>query len=126
MPPRWSSAQPRRYTPQQVRDTLVNNATPNVVTNPGTGSPNRLLYLGSGGNTPSTRRPDPGCTQTNGTDVTIRDDGPRWSAHHRRRLHRQRRSGSTVAVNIVHTFLGDLVVTIAIPIIDRKYFLVFS
>ncbi|MEU8230836.1 S8 family peptidase [Actinoplanes sp. NPDC048967] len=34
-------------TPAQVRDTLVNKATPNVVTSPGTGSPNRLLYVGS-------------------------------------------------------------------------------
>ncbi|MBA2389307.1 MAG: S8 family peptidase [Geodermatophilaceae bacterium] len=31
-------------TPQQVRNALVNRATPNVVTNPGTGSPNKLLY----------------------------------------------------------------------------------
>jgi subtilisin family serine protease len=27
-----------------VRNALVNGATTNVVTNPGTGSPNRLLY----------------------------------------------------------------------------------
>ena len=33
------------YTPAQVRNALVNGATPNVVTSPGTGSPNRLLYL---------------------------------------------------------------------------------
>ncbi|GAB7037809.1 MULTISPECIES: S8 family peptidase [Catenuloplanes] len=33
------------YTPAQVRDYLVNNSTPNVVTSPGTGSPNRLLYV---------------------------------------------------------------------------------
>ncbi|MEE6311134.1 S8 family serine peptidase [Plantactinospora veratri] len=33
------------WSPQQVRDYLVNNSTPNVVTNPGTGTPNRLLYL---------------------------------------------------------------------------------
>ena len=32
-------------TPAQVRDSLVTNATPNVVTNPGTGSPNRLLFV---------------------------------------------------------------------------------
>jgi subtilisin family serine protease len=32
-------------TPAQVRDTLVGNATPNVVTSAGTGSPNRLLYV---------------------------------------------------------------------------------
>jgi subtilisin family serine protease len=34
------------YTPQQIRDLLVNQATANVVGNPGTGSPNRLLYTG--------------------------------------------------------------------------------
>ena len=34
------------YTPAQVRDTLVNRATPNKVTSPGTGSPNRLLFVG--------------------------------------------------------------------------------
>ena len=32
------------YTPAQVRDYLVNNATPGVVTDPGSGSPNKLLY----------------------------------------------------------------------------------
>jgi aqualysin 1 len=31
-------------TPQAVRDALVNGATPNVVTNAGRGSPNKLLY----------------------------------------------------------------------------------
>jgi len=31
-------------TPQQVRDAIVNNATNNKVGNPGTGSPNKLLY----------------------------------------------------------------------------------
>ncbi|WP_440104809.1 S8 family peptidase [Streptosporangium sp. H16] len=36
-------------TPAQVRDTIVTNATPGVVTNPGTGSPNLLLYVGGGG-----------------------------------------------------------------------------
>ena len=33
------------FSPQQVRDALVNNATPNVVTSPGSGSPNRLLFV---------------------------------------------------------------------------------
>jgi subtilisin family serine protease len=32
-------------TPAQVRDNLVGAATPNVVTSPGTGSPNRLLFV---------------------------------------------------------------------------------
>ncbi|UQU63130.1 S8 family peptidase [Couchioplanes caeruleus] len=33
------------YSPAQVRDSLVNNATANVVTSPGSGSPNRLLFV---------------------------------------------------------------------------------
>jgi hypothetical protein len=33
-------------TPQQVRDAMVNAATTGVVTSPGTGSPNRLLFVG--------------------------------------------------------------------------------
>jgi subtilisin family serine protease len=33
------------WTPRQVRDALVNGATPGVVTNPVTGSPNRLLFV---------------------------------------------------------------------------------
>jgi subtilisin family serine protease len=42
-------AQNTSYTPQQVRDYLVNNATNGVVTNPGTGSPNKLLYVVNSG-----------------------------------------------------------------------------
>jgi subtilisin family serine protease len=38
--PSWSN--------QQVRDHLVANSTPNVVTNPGSGTPNRLLYVDNG------------------------------------------------------------------------------
>jgi subtilisin family serine protease len=34
------------FTPAQVRDSLVGKATANVVTNAGSGSPNRLLYVG--------------------------------------------------------------------------------
>ncbi|GAB2941083.1 hypothetical protein GCM10027280_31930 [Micromonospora polyrhachis] len=33
------------WSPAQVHSHLVNTATPGVVTNPGTGSPNRLLYV---------------------------------------------------------------------------------
>jgi len=39
-------------TPAQVASALTNNATQNAVSNPGTGSPNRLLYTGSGGGSP--------------------------------------------------------------------------
>ncbi|MFI6265781.1 S8 family peptidase [Micromonospora sp. NPDC051006] len=36
------------WSPQQVRDNLVTNSTPNVVTNVGTGTPNQLLYVVNG------------------------------------------------------------------------------
>ncbi|MFD2766219.1 S8 family peptidase, partial [Micromonospora eburnea] len=42
-----ASANPS-WTPQQVRDYLVDNATSGVVTSPGTGSPNKLLYVVNG------------------------------------------------------------------------------
>ena len=38
-------AQHTSFTPQQVRDFLVTNATSGVISNPGTGSPNRLLFV---------------------------------------------------------------------------------
>ncbi|WP_433221702.1 S8 family serine peptidase [Dactylosporangium sp. CS-047395] len=41
-------AQNPTYMPQQVRDSLVNSATTGVITGVGTGSPNRLLYVGGG------------------------------------------------------------------------------
>jgi subtilisin family serine protease len=40
-------------TPQQVRDSLVNSATTGVITNPGTGTPNRLLYVVNDGTPPA-------------------------------------------------------------------------
>ncbi|ADV68211.1 S8 family peptidase [Deinococcus maricopensis] len=40
------------YTPAQITSALLNNATTGVVTNAGTGSPNKLLYVG--GTTPPT------------------------------------------------------------------------
>ncbi|HEX6967465.1 MAG TPA: S8 family peptidase, partial [Micromonosporaceae bacterium] len=45
------------FTAQQVRDRLVADATPNKVTNPGTGTPNVLLFVNTtpgGGNQPPT------------------------------------------------------------------------
>ncbi|MEH1012573.1 S8 family serine peptidase [Micromonospora sp. CPCC 206060] len=47
-----ASANPS-WTPQQIRDYLVNNATSNVVTNPGTGSPNKLLFVVNDDNPPA-------------------------------------------------------------------------
>jgi subtilisin family serine protease len=41
-------------TPAQVATALINNSTLNKITNPGTGSPNRLLFTNPGGATPGT------------------------------------------------------------------------
>jgi len=90
-------------TPQQVRDTLVQTGTPGKITNPGTGSPNVLLFVGGGPGpsptptatptmspspspspttpapttpaptTPAPTTPPPGNTFTNDTDVRIGD-----------------------------------------------------
>jgi subtilisin family serine protease len=198
------------YTPQQVRDKLVNDATNGVVTNAGTGSPNKLLYTGnvvpptqdfsiavaptagavnpgssvtatvsttttvgspqtvalsasglpsgatasfspasvtSGGSstltiattaaTPSgtytvsitgtgpvttqattyslTINGTPGCTQTNGNDVAIPDNTTVESSITISGCARNGSTTATVAVDIVHTYKGDLVVTLVAP-----------
>ena len=54
--------------PQAVRDTLVNSATLNKVINPGTGSPNKLLFTGTGGQTPP---PPPPPAPPPGSNVII-------------------------------------------------------
>ncbi|MCB1555091.1 MAG: S8 family serine peptidase [Xanthomonadales bacterium] len=56
-------------TPAQVTAALTSNATPSKVTSAGSGSPNLLLYTGSGGTTPPPPPPSGG-TLTNGVPVT--------------------------------------------------------
>ncbi|MEU8332522.1 S8 family serine peptidase [Micromonospora sp. NPDC048839] len=106
-----ASANPS-WTPAQVRNQLVANATPNVVSNPGSGSPNLLLYVGTG----STPPPPTGCTGTNGSDVSIPDAGSAvTSSITISGCGRNASSASTVAVNIVHTYRGDLVIDLLAP-----------
>ncbi|MEU7919873.1 S8 family peptidase [Micromonospora zamorensis] len=100
------------WTPAQVRNQLVANATPNVVSNPGSGSPNLLLYVGTG----TTPPPPTGCTGTNGSDVSIPDAGAAvTSSITISGCGRNASSTSTVAVNIVHTYRGDLVIDLLAP-----------
>ncbi|HEX6685943.1 MAG TPA: S8 family serine peptidase [Candidatus Limnocylindrales bacterium] len=66
-------AQNPGMTPQQVRDSLVNNSTANVVGNPGNGSANRLLFVVNGppGNDFSVAvSPTSGTTQQGGAVTT--------------------------------------------------------
>ncbi|MBQ1036111.1 MULTISPECIES: S8 family serine peptidase [Micromonospora] len=100
------------WTPAQVRNQLVANATPNVVSNPGSGSPNLLLNVGTG----TTPPPPTGCTGTNGSDVSIPDAGAAvTSSITISGCGRNASSTSTVAVNIVHTYRGDLVIDLLAP-----------
>ncbi|MFC8585375.1 S8 family peptidase [Streptomyces sp. NPDC057217] len=97
-------------TPAQVSTALTAAATPNVVTNPGTGSPNRLLYVGDGGTTPP-----PGKTFENTTDYTIRDNATVESPITVTGVTGNAPSTLQVPVNIVHTYIGDLQVQLIAP-----------
>jgi subtilisin family serine protease len=52
-------------TPAQVASTMFTNSTPNKIANPGSGSPNRLLFVNTGGGTPGGPQVnDPGSQST--------------------------------------------------------------
>ncbi|WP_189208560.1 S8 family peptidase [Actinokineospora fastidiosa] len=99
-------------TNQQVRDALVNNATPNKVTNLGTGSPNLLLYtgfIGDGGGGECSGG-------TNGTDVAIPDSNTAVGSTIT--VSGCTGNGSTnaqVKVTIRHSYIGDLVIDLVGP-----------
>ena len=98
-------------TPSQVTTAIVNNSTPNKVTSPGTGSPNRLLYSLFG----TTPPPPTGQTYTNTTDYNIADNA---TVNSPITVSGRTGSGSAttpVAVNIVHTYIGDLKVDLVAP-----------
>ncbi|MDT5030637.1 MAG: hypothetical protein QOC94_808 [Actinoplanes sp.] len=99
------------YTPAQVASYLTSNAVSGKVTSPGTSSPNLLLHVVNSGGGGS-----PTCTATNGTDVAIPDAGSAvTSSITISGCRRSASSASTVYVNIVHTYRGDLVVTLVAP-----------
>ncbi|HEY5822240.1 MAG TPA: S8 family serine peptidase [Propionibacteriaceae bacterium] len=97
-------------TPAQVWNTMSANSTLSKVTNPGTGSPNRLLYIG-GGTTPPA-----GCAPvTNPTDVTIPDNTTVSSGITIAGCAGTASASSSIEVHIVHTYRGDLVVDLVAP-----------
>jgi subtilisin family serine protease len=101
-------------TPAQVTSAIINASTPNKVTNPGAGSPNRLLYSFFG-TTPPPPPPPTGQTYTNTADYQIRDN---TTVNSPITVSGRTGSGSAstpVAVNIVHTYRGDLVVDLVAP-----------
>ncbi|WP_329116456.1 S8 family peptidase [Streptomyces sp. NBC_01353] len=97
-------------TPAQVSTALTNAATPNVVGSPGTGSPNRLLFVGGGGTTPP-----PGKKFENTADFAIADNTTVESPVTVSGVTGNAPSALQVPVNIVHTYIGDLQVQLIAP-----------
>ncbi|QES49969.1 serine protease [Streptomyces venezuelae] len=97
-------------TPAQVSTALVNAATPNVVGSPGTGSPNRLLFVGDGGTTPP-----PGKKFENATDFAINDHTTVESPVTVSGVAGNAPAALKVAVDIKHTYIGDLKVDLIAP-----------
>jgi subtilisin family serine protease len=97
-------------SPSAVQSAIIAAATPNVISNPGTGSPNRLLYTGSGTTTPPT-----GTTFSNTNDYAIPDLGTVSSPITVSGQSGTAPSATAVAVDIRHTYRGDLVVTLVAP-----------
>ncbi|MCX5376104.1 S8 family peptidase [Streptomyces sp. NBC_00091] len=97
-------------TPAQVRDGLVAAATPNVVTSPGTGSPNRLLNVGAG-----TTPPNPGTRFENTGDYAINDNATVDSPLTVSGISGNAPAALSVSVDIKHTYIGDLKVDLVAP-----------
>ncbi|MGQ0840673.1 S8 family serine peptidase [Actinokineospora sp.] len=100
-------------TPAQVRNALVDNGTKNVVTSPGSGSTNSLLYVGFIGGDPE----PPTCAGgTNGDDVSIPDNATAVSSSVSVTNCTGKASTATkVKVDINHTYTGDLVIDLVGP-----------
>jgi len=98
-------------TPQQVRDALVAGATPDVVTDAGSGSPNKLLRVVGDAAPP----PD-GCpAQTSDTDVPVPDRGTAGSTITVTGCAGKAGSGATVEVHVKHPHRGDLSIDLVAP-----------
>jgi subtilisin family serine protease len=105
-------------TPQAVRDGLVSSGSTGRVTNPGTGSPNVLLFVGSGTAPPPPPPPPPppGCSGTNPADVAIPDNNTNVSSGITISGCDRAASATTRAeVHIMHTWRGDLVIDLIAP-----------
>jgi subtilisin family serine protease len=98
-------------SPATVQAALKTNATPGKITNPGTGSPNALLFTGTGGVTP----PNPCAAATNSNNYNITDLATVNSPITISGCTGNGGASATVAVNIVHTYIGDLVVDLVAP-----------
>ncbi|MFF2325110.1 MULTISPECIES: S8 family peptidase [unclassified Streptomyces] len=96
-------------SPAQVSAALVSAATTGVVTSPGTGSPNRLLNIGSGTTTP------PGAKFENTSSYTISDNATVESPITVTGVTGNAPASLGVSVDITHTYIGDLKIDLVAP-----------
>lgn len=96
-------------SPAQVRDKLVADSTPGKVRDAGTGSPNRLLYVGTGSTPPD------GPKFENTADYPISDNATTDSPITVSGVSGNAPADLAVAVDIRHTYRGDLRVELIAP-----------
>ncbi|MFB7912621.1 S8 family peptidase [Streptomyces sp. NPDC056061] len=97
-------------SPAQVSAGLVAAASTGVVTSPGTGSPNRLLNVGSAGTTPPS-----GKKFENTTAYTIADRSTVESPITVTGVTGKAPAALSVSVDITHTYIGDLRIDLVAP-----------
>ncbi|MCT2587299.1 S8 family peptidase [Actinophytocola gossypii] len=103
-------------SPQAVADALTSSATSGAISNPGSGSPNLLLYTGGG--TDPGPDPDPtGCDAVSNTSrVSIPDAGPAVTSPITiSGCEGAASSSASVSVDITHTYRGDIVIDLVAP-----------
>jgi subtilisin family serine protease len=100
--------------PAAVASALVASGTTGKVTSPGTGSPNVLLYTGTGSTEPPPP-PNPCAAATNASNYTISDNATVSSPLAIAGCTGTGGTAATVSVTIVHTYIGDLVVDLVAP-----------
>ncbi|GGZ42193.1 serine protease [Streptomyces inusitatus] len=96
-------------SPAQVATALTTAATSGVVTSPGTGSPNRLLKVGSGDTQP------PGDRFENINDYAISDNATTESPITVSGVSGNAPAALSVPVDIKHTYIGDLRIDLVAP-----------
>ncbi|CAB95812.1 MULTISPECIES: serine protease [Streptomyces] len=100
------------WSPAQVRDRLVADATSGKVTDPRNGSPNRLLFTGTGDDT---QPPTDGERFENTDDHPIRDGATVESPLTVTGVSGNAPADLSVTVDIRHTYRGDLRVELVAP-----------
>lgn len=97
-------------SPAEVAEALTATATRDVVTDPGSGSPNRLLYVGDG-----VTPPQPGTRFENADDYAIADHSTVESPITVSGITGNAPAALRVPVEIRHTWVGDLRVDLVAP-----------